>query len=380
MGEGMDRFGVLGPVQVDRDGSPMPGFGAHMARRLLAALLSRAGESVPVEDLISALWGEESPPSARKTLQVYVRRLRFALGDDRIQFDFAGYRIQLADDELDAASFASLVASARAASPPEAVDLFAQALALWRGSAYEDVCEHSPLSEEARRLDEERLRVESEYVQVQLDLGRHDEVLPRLLGLTQAHPFREDFRAQLMLALYRSGRQTEALELFRGTRQMLDDELGISPGPALQRLHEAILRASPDLDLTPPAQIPRQLPMDVGGFVGRHEQLDSLDAMQRDGAGICLIVGTAGVGKTALAVHWAYRIADRFPDGQLYLNLNGFSTSASAPADRSPGHHAPGVGRSTGEGPISRAGGRRPLPLHGRRPARADPAGQRPSG
>jgi DNA-binding SARP family transcriptional activator/Tfp pilus assembly protein PilF len=323
----MIRFRVLGPVQVDHKGSPMPGVSARMVRRLLAALLSRAGESVPVDDLISALWGEASPPSARKTLQVYVRRLRFALGNEYIDFDPVGYRIHLASGELDADEFTRLVTRARSAPMQEAVELFAQALALWRGRAYEDVCEHSPPAEEARRLDEERLRIEAEYVQVLLDLGRHEETVARLLGLTAAHPYREDFRGQLMLALYRSGRQSEALELFRGTRKMLDEELGIDPGPALQRLHEAILRASPQLELRPPPEVPRQLPMDINGFVGRADHLRSLDSMVHAGASACLIVGTPGVGKTALAVHWAHRLAGHYPDGQIYLNLNGFSPS-----------------------------------------------------
>ncbi|HCU50719.1 MAG TPA: AfsR family transcriptional regulator, partial [Micromonosporaceae bacterium] len=300
-----------------------------MVRRLLAALLSRAGELVPVEELILVLWGEDAPPSARKTLQVYVRRLRSALGEDqRIVHEPAGYRIRVTEDELDSAQFAQLVAAGCRERTP---DLLKEALGLWRGAAFEDVREHSPLLDEARRLDEERLRVEAEWVGLQLELGRHDEVIPHLAKLTEAHPFREDLRGHLMPALYRAGRQAEGLELFRCTRKLLDDELGISPGPALSRLHESILCASPELDLAPTTSIvPRELPADVGGFVGRTAQLQTLDAMIPDSSPVVIsaIAGTAGVGKTALAVHWARRVASRFPDGQLYLNLNGFSSSA----------------------------------------------------
>lgn len=325
----MIRFGVLGPLRVEREGHPVPGLNALMVRRLLAALLSRAGDLVPVDDLIFALWGEDAPPSARKTLQVYVRRLRSALGEDRrIVHEPAGYRIRVADDELDSTEFSHLVANGRRERAP---DLLKEALGLWRGTAFEDVREHAPLLDEARRLDEERLRVEAEWVEIELELGRHDEVIPHLTKLTEAHPFREDLREHLMLALYRAGRQADALELFRCTRKLLDEELGISPGPALSRLHESILRASPELDLAPaPSVVPRELPADVGGFVGRTAQLQTLDAMIPDSSPVVIsaIAGTAGVGKTALAVHWARRVASRFPDGQLYLNLNGFSPSA----------------------------------------------------
>lgn len=175
-------------------------------------------------------------------------------------------------------------------------------------------------------------RIEIQRIEIQLELGRSDEAIPVLLQLTEAHPFREDLRAHLMLALYRTGRQSEALEAFRCTGKLLDEELGVAPGPGMQRLHNLILNASPELDLPGPksAHVPRELPADTRGFVGRVEQIGLLDSFldQSASVGVTAIVGTAGVGKTSLAIHWAHRVAERFPDGQLYLNLNGFSSTA----------------------------------------------------
>lgn len=322
------RFGVLGPLRTDR------AINASMLRRLLAALLCRAGAPVPIEDLLKALWGETAPPTSRKTLQVYIRRLRSLLADEqRIVHEPAGYQLNLAPGELDAVEFERLVAAARTEPPERSAPLFIEALGLWRGPAYEDVREFAPMADEAHRLDEERLRAEADLASAQLALGRHDEMIPRLRNLTHAHPFRENLRGHLMVALYRAGRQEEALTTFRGTRKLLAEELGVEPGPALQRLHEAILRASPELDLpsTRPSSVPRELPAGIGGFVGRAEQISTLDSMLSGSASpvvISAIAGTAGVGKTALAVHWSHRVADRFRDGQLYLNLNGFSSSA----------------------------------------------------
>lgn len=304
------RFRVLGPVSVE--GVPLS---ALMLRRLLAALLARANAALSADELVAALWGDAPPAAARKTLQVYVRRLRLALGDVRIVHEPSGYRI--VDVWLDASEFARLVELGR----------YEEALALWRGPAYADVREYPPLADEARRLDEERLRVEALLAARWLAEGRHDFVISRLSGVVEAHPFREDLRGHLMLALYRAGRQSEALDLYMGTRKLLAEELGVDPGPELQRLHTAILQRSASLDLA--LAKPFELPADIPGFVGRDGEMSALESMLNDGAPVVIsaIAGSAGVGKTALAVHWSRRVAERFPDGQLYLNLNGFSPS-----------------------------------------------------
>jgi DNA-binding SARP family transcriptional activator len=308
---------VLGPLEVEA--APLR---SQMERRLLAALLCRPNEVVPLDDLITALWGEEEPPSARKTLQVYVRRLRTALDDEqRIAHEPSGYRIQIDPHELDALQFAELVRRG----------FLGQALELWRGKAFEDVREHAPIADEARALDEERLRVEARHTELQLEQGRHAEVVPHLTRLIEVHPYREDLRGFLMLALYRCGRQSEALDLFEGTRKLLAAELGIQPGPALQSLHKAILSADSTLDL-PQRQrstVPRELPADIPSFVGRDSQQRMLDEMLPGSSPVVIsaIAGSAGVGKTTLAVHWAHSVAEKFQDGQLYVNLRGFDPS-----------------------------------------------------
>lgn len=328
-------FLVLGPLAVEGVGaSGSAALRAMMVRRLLAALLCKPNGVVSIDDLLGALWGEHAPVTARKTLQVYVRRLRTALGDERrITHESGGYRIDVSPDELDATRFAQLVAQSATAKPEQAVNLLKRALELWRGLAYEDVREHAPVTDESRRLDEERWRVESRLAQLQLELGRHAELVPHLTKLVEVNPYREDFRGHLMLAMYRCGRQAEALDLYRSTRKLLDEELGVSPGPELQRLHEAILKADASLDLPQrrAVTVPRELPADVGGFVGRVQQVRALDEMLPDSSPVVIsaIDGSAGVGKTALAVHWAHLAADRFPDGQLFVNLRGFD-----PADQ----------------------------------------------
>ncbi len=232
------------------------------------------------------------------------------------------------EDELDATLFARLVAQATATDAKRASMLLERALDLWRGDAYEDVRESLPIANEARRLDEERLRVQTWHARLQLELGRHAELIPHLTKLIDEHPYQEDLRGHLMVALYRSGRRADALDLFRMTRRLFREELGVEPTPELQRLHESILQAgvaqAPAQPVTP--DIPRQLPRDLAGFTGRADQLRMLDATlpSLTPTVITAIAGSAGVGKTALAVHWAHKVADRFPDGQLYVNLRGF--------------------------------------------------------
>ncbi|OEJ20978.1 hypothetical protein AS594_40035 [Streptomyces agglomeratus] len=251
----MIELGVLGELTVRVDRLEV-GLKAPMVRRLLAVLLTRAGHPVPVSTLIDALWQGERPQNSHKTLQVYILRLRQALGDAmRIRRHAGGYAVVVGPGELDAQRFEDLVAQGRharhAGEPEQASQLFTGALSLWRGAPYADVAEAGLVDEEVRRLEEARLALQEERIGVDLELGWHSGLVPELDALVAAHPYREELRAQLMLALYRTGRRREALEVYRSTRRMLREELGIEPRPGLLALHERILRADPGLEPRP---------------------------------------------------------------------------------------------------------------------------------
>lgn len=333
------RFGVLGSLSVQHNGSSVP-LTAPVLRQLLAVLLAKANQRVRTDDLISVLWGEKAPNGARKATQVYVHRLRRVVGEQRIAVEPSGYSLTTSVDELDSLLFEELVTEARIqrneGKNEKAADLLVEALGLWRGEAFEEVAEHPIIIDEARRLDQERLRVLTEQVEIELERGRHNEVIPQLTRLTDQHPYREDLQSNLMLALYRAGRQAEALEAFQQTRKRLDEELGLEPGPALRRLHSSILRSAPDLELEQnhqPAIVPKELPPAVTGFTGRTAQLAALyTLLPTEGlatsAAVALVTGSGGVGKTAIALHWAHRAAGSFPDGQLFVDLRGYAAGA----------------------------------------------------
>jgi DNA-binding SARP family transcriptional activator len=347
-------FSVLGPVTVYRDGSVVP-LEAALLRRLLAALICGSSTAVSATTLIEEIWDGAPPPSARKTLQVYVYRLRQALGEpDRIRHEKEGYWLAVSDAEVDSVRFIGLLGQARAAARraqlDQASELYRQALALWRGEPYADVAAGPLVAAEIRTLAEHRLQAREESIALELDLGHHTEHLTELAHLVELYPFQERLRACLMLALYRCGRRAEALEVFRTTRALLVDELGVEPDPTLQLLHQAVLNGDPSLDcvsirdlprhgqepepVQPPAPLitaPAQLPTYTAGFVGRAAQLEQLDELLRRAISepttavtIAAITGSAGMGKTTLALHWAHRAANQFPDGQLYVNLRGF--------------------------------------------------------
>lgn len=315
---------------------------APTLRQLLALLLAKANERVTTDDLIFGLWGESPPPGAIKALQVYVHRLRQALGaSGQIAHKPTGYSLVTTEDELDSLLFADLVAEARRQRRDghleKAADSLAEALQLWRGPAFEGLVEHPLIRDVARLLDEERQRVAAEHVEIELELGRHTEIIPRLVGLVESYPYHEKLRGHLMLALYRAGRQTEALAVFRRTRELLAEELAVEPGPELQRLHSSILRSAPELELRPdnplPATVPRELPPAVTGFSGREAQVARLDGLiplvgATTSPPIALITGSGGVGKTATALHWAHQVTDRFPDGQLFVDMRGYASGA----------------------------------------------------
>jgi DNA-binding SARP family transcriptional activator len=230
------EFRVLGPLEVLDEGRsiPLPG---PKARALLVLLLLDANRVVPLDRLVDGLWDEAPPETATKTLQVYVSQLRKALGPERIQTHARGYSVAAGPDELDTARFEHLAGEGR----------FDEALAVWRGPALADFREERFARDAAARLEELRLGAEEGRIEGELAAGRDSQVVADLERLVSEHPLRERLRGQLMLALYRSGRQAEALELFRRTRTELVDALGVEPGPELQELHRAILAQSPEL-------------------------------------------------------------------------------------------------------------------------------------
>jgi WD40 repeat protein/DNA-binding SARP family transcriptional activator len=245
------EFGLLGPLLVT--GGPEPtALGGPRQRVVLAHLLLRANREVTQDQLIDAVWGDDPPPSARGSLQSYVSRLRSSLGPDRLEGTRGRYVLHAAPDEIDAARFEAMVAQARSAVVGDVsatCRTYREALDLWRGRALQDLADEPSLGPEIARLEELRLAATEDWVDAELALGRHRELVGELDSLTAQHPLRERLWAQLMLALYRSGRQAEALERFRQVRTLLDDELGISPWPALQQLHEQVLRHDPALDV-----------------------------------------------------------------------------------------------------------------------------------
>jgi DNA-binding SARP family transcriptional activator len=254
-------FRVLGPLEA-RDGEQVVTLGGARQRALLAILLLHAGEVVSVDRLIDELWGDEPPATAAHTVQVFVSRLRKALeqgGFSRLRTRAPGYVIELEPEELDLARFERLVERARgeiAASPEAAAATLREALALSRGPALADFAFEPFAQAPAARLEELRLATLEERIDADLACGRHAELVGELEGLVREHPLRERLRGQLMLALYRSGRQAEALEVFQAGRRALVDELGIDPSPALQRLERAILQQDFSLELAPAAAAP----------------------------------------------------------------------------------------------------------------------------
>jgi DNA-binding SARP family transcriptional activator len=342
------EIGVLGPLAVRRDGREVDDL-SPMLRRLIALLVARPGSAISVDALAEYLWAGRPPRTARKTIAVYVHRLRKALGDDeRITFSANGYAIVVSDDELDLLRFDAVARRAAALSGPEAAQATAEALALWRGEAFQGFRDLEPVAPVADRLVDVRAALLEQRFQAELDLGRADQVVAAIQDAIAENPFRERLRGQLMIALYRTGRQAEALDVFRRTHELLVEELGLEPGPQLQELHQRILAADPALAVVEAARaVPQQLPRDVPDFTGRTADLAWLDetsALTGATAIISAVSGVGGVGKTALAIHWGSAASDKFPDGQLYVNLRGFGPTPPMPAAVALEHLLRGVG------------------------------------
>jgi DNA-binding SARP family transcriptional activator/tetratricopeptide (TPR) repeat protein len=337
------EFRLLGDVQARVDGRTID-IGHARQRCVLLVLLIDANRPVAVDCLVDRIWADTPPQRARATVHNYMSRLRRALAvasDVTISRGAGGYSIMVDRMAVDVHRFRHLVCEARGArDDAHAATLFAQAMQLWRGEAFSGL--DTPWLSSARAaLDQERWAAELDFNDVRLRLGEHGELIGPLSAAEARCPLDERVAGQLVLALYRSGRQAEAFTCYQQIRTRLADELGADPGPPLRRLYHQMLTADPALTAPvagagPTEATPAQLPPDVRGFVGRVAELRELDrlrhAMDESAAMvICVLSGTAGVGKTALAVHWAHRVADRFPDGQLYLDLRGFDPDEPVP-------------------------------------------------
>jgi predicted ATPase/DNA-binding SARP family transcriptional activator/class 3 adenylate cyclase len=331
------EFRVLGPLEVIRDGRRVA-LGGAKPRGALALLLLHAGEPVSAERLAVALWGEDAPASAIKTVQVHVSRLRKALGEpERLVTRPAGYLLRLEADELDLARFERAVADGRAAleagDAHRAATLLREALALWRGPALADVISLPFAQGEIARLDEQRLAALELRIEADLAAGRDDQLVVELQRLVVDHPLHERLHAQLMLALYRAGRQADALEAYRAAHRLLDDALGVTPGHDLRELHQAVLSHDPQLAV-PAARRERlverhNLPAARTSFVGRADELAAvLAAIER--ARLVTICGPGGAGKTRLALQAAHSMLDEAPDGVWLAALGGVSTPDAA--------------------------------------------------
>jgi DNA-binding SARP family transcriptional activator len=242
------EYRILGPLEVVDGEQPLP-LGGPKQRALLALLLLRANEVAATDTLIDRLWGERPPATAAKVLQVQIWRLRKALGAEALITRPPGYLLQVGADEFDLARFEQLIGEARGAAPAVAAAKLREALALWRGTPLADLAHEEFATAEVARLEELRVVALEERVEADLALGRHGELVPDLEALAAAHPYRERLHGQLMLALYRSGRQADALERFQELRRLLDDELGLEPGEQLKQLQKAILAHDPSLDV-----------------------------------------------------------------------------------------------------------------------------------
>ncbi|MFI6599454.1 BTAD domain-containing putative transcriptional regulator [Nonomuraea sp. NPDC050536] len=321
------RLAILGPVEVSAGGRWLPAL-APRHRGFLGYLLLHAGVVLSVERLIDAMWGPTPPDTARAQVHAALtairRTLRAADAAHLVQTRPAGYVITPEPGQLDLREFATLVAEAES-EPASAVQTLREALALWRGPAFADVQAH--FAEGARaRLEDQRLAAIERLAELEFAAGRHAELIDLLVAELTAHPLRERLAGQLMLALHRAGRQADALAVGRDYRRTLAEEQGLDPGHAFLAVEETVLRGEPPAEAERPATTARpvaaSLPYDIADFAGRSVQVEELCDPASQAVTIYAIDGMAGIGKTALAVHAAHRLAERYPDGQLFVDLH----------------------------------------------------------
>lgn len=316
---------LLGPMRLRAGGRPVDVTTGKL-RALLAVLALSAGRTVTIQQLVGALWSDDLPTNPRRSIQTYVTRLRALLGAELIDTAATGYVLHADESAVDVLRFERLLERADgSADPLRQRACLAEALELWRGTPFDDV-ESAWLSDtEAPRLAERHLAAQERRIALDLELGRPADLIPELRELATAHPLREPSWALLLEAMERSGRRAEALAQYERVRARLVTELGADPGPQLQAVYARLLAEPPPTRTRAPSArpVPRQLPADVADFVGRADALALLDHAAATSP-VATVSGTAGVGKTTLAVHWAHGAAGRFPDGQLYVNLRGF--------------------------------------------------------
>ncbi|GHI02065.1 regulator [Streptomyces cellostaticus] len=355
----MPTFGLLGPLLL-HDGIQDRSAGGHKGRVLLAALLLQANRMVPKDGLKEALWGPHPPPTADASLFNHVTRLRRQLaflGDQprRLAAVPNGYRLYIGEGEFDVEIFEAHASATREAHLHRDWETVARrstaAVALWRGQPLADLPDFADAEPQARvvqQLLETRLQVLEWGFDATLALGRHHELVPHLTSLASEHPLREAFHQQLMLALHRSNRQAEALQVYAGLRRNLVEELGVEPSAAVRATHQEVLADDGAAAVAAPASVSvsrperrplRQLPADAVSFTGRDREITTLTALLRPGTDApahppgrsprpVVVSGMGGIGKTALALHVAHRLHEDFPDGQLYADLRGFGPGA----------------------------------------------------
>ena len=322
------EFRILGPLEV-LDGERVIALQAAKQRALLGVLLLHANEVVSRERLIDELWGERPPATAVKVVQSYVSQLRRRLGRETIATRGPGYLLRVKEDAVDATRFRRLVAEGRqlatSAEQEQAARAYRAALALWHGPPLADVVVESFARNEIERLEEERLSAVGDRIDCELALGRHEDVLLELKTLVGQHPLRERLRSQLMLALYRTGRQADALAAYQDARRTLVDELGLEPSHELQELERAILRQDPALAAPTPVHEHRRhsnLPAQPTSFLGRERELAQvLSLLGRDEVRLLTLTGAGGSGKTRLAHQAAGKVADDYQDGVCWVPL-----------------------------------------------------------
>lgn len=328
------EFRILGPLEARHAAQDVP-LGGCRQHKLVAALLVCPGQVVAVERLVTAVWDDDPPATATQQVQSAVSVLRnafAAVASTRILTTSpAGYMIDPAEVTIDATTFMERVADAQTQAARgdavAAVASYRSALALWRGPALTAMS--GPVFDpHTTRLNEARLTALEECLQEELTIGRYDQVVSEARQLLVPHPFRQRLVSHLMVGLNRTGRSAEALAAFTDFRRRLTDELGLTPGPALQSLQQTILRGdlAPVSRTTPPGRVADSaaLPADTMSPTWHLEQLATLDqTLRAGGERVAVVTGPAGTGKTALVVHWAQRVRGQFPDGQFYVDLGG---------------------------------------------------------
>lgn len=347
------KFRILGPLEVVA-GSERLELGGVRQQIVMATLLLNANRVVTMDRLLEAIYGEDLPSTSRSQAQISISSLRRLFASRSRETIIAtrpqGYVVHVDSERLDSQMFGELVTAARAARetnhPDLAVACYRDALRLWRGPAL-DGMESQLIRIAASRLDEQHIATIEDRINLELDLGRHRELVAELTELTGQFPLREQLRAQLMLALYRCDRSAEALEIYQNARSTMIDELGIEPGERLRQLEHAILKSDPSLGLPAepvrvlPAgqQVPGLLPTDIADFTGRAREVGRIRQQLLRGTGpgarhpvpVVVVVGKGGVGKTSLAVHASHGVADYFTDGQLFADLHGGTSHPVGP-------------------------------------------------